>query len=272
MSKICNECNIEKSVDLFHKRNKIEHKGKCKECIYKISVLDIGKKKCTQCNNEKPLECFSKFKRNKCGYRGNCKECENNKVYKGENENNKICIKCNIEKPINDFYLRKKNSNRYNNYCKKCDYEKQKNYRKNNKEELNLKNREQQKERLKTDIEFKIKRNLGRRLHHALNNNLKKLKTKELLDCSIEYFKNWISYQFEDWMSWENYGEWQLDHVKPCASFDMTKIEEQQDCFHWKNYRPLSKKINISKSNKIDDELIKQHKILSDNYEKNIIN
>jgi hypothetical protein len=49
-------------------------------------------------------------------------------------------------------------------------------------------------------------------------------------------------------------------------------IEEQQDCFHWKNYRPLSKKINISKSNKIDDELIKQHKILSDNYEKNTIN
>jgi hypothetical protein len=77
MSKICNECNIEKSLDLFHKRNKIEHKGKCKECIYKISVLDIGKKKCTQCNNEKPLECFSKYKRNKCGYRSNCKECEN---------------------------------------------------------------------------------------------------------------------------------------------------------------------------------------------------
>jgi hypothetical protein len=42
-------------------------------------------------------------------------------------------------------------------------------------------------------------------------------------------------------MSWENYGRkgWEIDHVRPCASFDLTRHEEVLACFHYTNLRPL---------------------------------
>ena len=48
-------------------------------------------------------------------------------------------------------------------------------------------------------------------------------------------------------MSWDNHGEWHIDHIKPISLFDLTKIEEQQICFHYTNLQPLWAKENISK-------------------------
>src|SRR2546421_9319002 len=42
------------------------------------------------------------------------------------------------------------------------------------------------------------------------------------LGCSIEFFKEYISGQFLFGMSWDNYGYWHLDHIRPLASFDLT--------------------------------------------------
>lgn len=61
-------------------------------------------------------------------------------------------------------------------------------------------------------------------------------------------------------MSWDNYGEWHLDHVKPCASFDLSNQNDVQICFNWKNYQPLWRSDNIIKGNKVDDLLIETHK------------
>jgi len=53
-------------------------------------------------------------------------------------------------------------------------------------------------------------------------------------------------------MSWGNYGiYWEIDHKKPCASFDLTKLEEQQKCFHYTNTQPLSIIENQKKGSKI---------------------
>ena len=59
---------------------------------------------------------------------------------------------------------------------------------------------------------------------------------------------------------WNNYGEWHLDHVKPCSSYNLTNETEIKECFNWKNYQPLWKKDNMSKSNKININYIEQHK------------
>jgi len=54
-------------------------------------------------------------------------------------------------------------------------------------------------------------------------------------------------------MSWENQGKhWNVDHVKPCASFDLEDAEEQEECFNWKNLQPLRADKNKSKGAKID--------------------
>jgi hypothetical protein len=48
-------------------------------------------------------------------------------------------------------------------------------------------------------------------------------------------------------MSWNNYGKWHLDHIKPCASFDLSKKQEQKICFHYSNFQPLWAKDNLIK-------------------------
>lgn len=72
---------------------------------------------------------------------------------------------------------------------------------------------------------------------------------EDLIGCTMDDFKKWISSQFKDGMSWENYGYngWHIDHIRPCASFDLTKSEEQKRCFHYTNLQPLWAKPNRSK-------------------------
>ncbi len=52
-------------------------------------------------------------------------------------------------------------------------------------------------------------------------------------------------------MSWENYGKWHVDHILPCASFDLGKPEEQFKCFNYKNLQPLWATDNLKKQAKI---------------------
>jgi hypothetical protein len=51
-------------------------------------------------------------------------------------------------------------------------------------------------------------------------------------------------------MSWENHGEWHIDHIKPCASFNLLDDEEQKQYFHYKNLQPLWADVNLSKGSK----------------------
>jgi len=77
-------------------------------------------------------------------------------------------------------------------------------------------------------------------------------KTTELLGCSLEYFKNYLESQFTPEMNWDNYASyWEVDHIIPCSSFNLTNIDQQKQCFHYTNTQPLSKKENRTKSNKI---------------------
>ena len=50
-------------------------------------------------------------------------------------------------------------------------------------------------------------------------------------------------------MSWDNYGSyWDIDHIIPCASFNLDNLEEQKKCFIFTNTRPLSKIENQRKN------------------------
>lgn len=48
-----------------------------------------------------------------------------------------------------------------------------------------------------------------------------------------------IESKFADGMTWENRQDWQIDHIKPCASFDLTDPAQQRACFHYTNLQPL---------------------------------
>ena len=90
----------------------------------------------------------------------------------------------------------------------------------------------------------------------------KQLYTFEIMGCTRDEFFAWIEFQLEDTpeLTVANYGVvWHLDHVRPCASFDLASEEEQRGCFHWSNIQPLDGLENISKNDKIMvDHLIRQ--------------
>ena len=55
-------------------------------------------------------------------------------------------------------------------------------------------------------------------------------------------------------MSWENKGIWDIDHRRPCASFDLTNEEEKYMCFHWTNLQPMWHVENMEKGDTFDEE------------------
>jgi len=76
--------------------------------------------------------------------------------------------------------------------------------------------------------------------------------TSEMLGCPVEFFKTYIEERFYGKMAWDNWGEvWELDHIIPCASFDLSNEEEARRCFHYSNFQPLIKTENRIKSDKI---------------------
>lgn len=40
-------------------------------------------------------------------------------------------------------------------------------------------------------------------------------------------------------MSWDNYGQWHVDHKLPIASFNLKRRDHQLQCFHYTNLQPL---------------------------------
>lgn len=80
------------------------------------------------------------------------------------------------------------------------------------------------------------------------------------LGISIQGLKAHLESLFQPGMTWENYGhyrkgqpmKWNIDHRRPCASFDLTDPEQQAACFHYTNLQPLWGDINIQKSDKYE--------------------
>ena len=67
--------------------------------------------------------------------------------------------------------------------------------------------------------------------------------------CDIEHFKQHIENQWEEGMTWENYGEWHIDHYVP-LKYDNPTLEEVIDRLHWENTQPMWASENIKKGNR----------------------
>jgi hypothetical protein len=76
---------------------------------------------------------------------------------------------------------------------------------------------------------------------------IKAYKAEQLLGCPIRQLREHLENQFRDGMTWSNYGKWHVDHIRPCASFDLTDPQQQKQCFHFTNLQPLWGTENISK-------------------------
>jgi len=104
----------------------------------------------------------------------------------------------------------------------------------------------------KTRLEFRLGKNLRGRIKDALKRKYNKFGTLyELIGCSIPEFKEHISKKFLPGMTWKNHGLWHLDHILPCAFFDLSQPDQQRKCFHFSNQQPLWKLDNLEKGAKV---------------------
>lgn len=99
------------------------------------------------------------------------------------------------------------------------------------------------------DPVFKMICNLRSRLSRGIKDQsgIKAFKTIELLGCTGKEANQYLESLFQDGMTWKNYGEWEIDHILPCISFDLTKPDEQKKCFHYTNLQPLWREDNNKK-------------------------
>jgi hypothetical protein len=105
---------------------------------------------------------------------------------------------------------------------------------------------------------------LRSRVYHALKSysTLKDKKhTLEYVGCSVEDLRTHLENQFEKEaercghpISWENQGKWHIDHIKPCASFNLDLEEERHKCFHYTNLQPMWGPDNMSKNDTYDED------------------
>lgn len=123
-------------------------------------------------------------------------------------------------------------------------------YRKTNRDKLRTKKRQYVRRKVLSDKGFKLSRNLRTRLYIALKNNQKRGSAVELLGCSIEEFMLYLENQFEEGMSWDNYGDWHVDHVIPLSSFNLEDETKLKEACNYLNLQPLWASDNLSKGDK----------------------
>jgi hypothetical protein len=171
----------------------------------------------------------------------------------------KTCSKCQIEKLVSEFHKR---GDRFKSHCKLCrnSFEylpnkeehilRAKNSKRKNPEKYKLldkacaernKSKRNSEARLRrlSDPEYRITHNLRMRLNRAVKGTARADSTCDLLGCKIDFYIQYLESKFLPGMTFENYGKWHIDHIKPCASFDLSDPEQQRACFHYTNTQPL---------------------------------
>ncbi len=98
--------------------------------------------------------------------------------------------------------------------------------------------------------EYVIKKRMRSRVWKFCKFGISDIRTSKILGCSYKDFRKWIEDRFQPGMNWGNYGQWHIDHIRPCASFDLTKIESVMECFHHTNTCPMWGRDNIAKGSK----------------------
>ena len=232
-------------------------------------------KTCNKCKLNKDYKEFNLRKDSKDGYRNECKDCKKNSINKDNevmrNKNyyiknkgiilkksnergisnrnmdgkriklsiiketlavyEKICTKCLVIKPNIDFNKDKSKKDGLNSHCITC-------------KNIYFVNRR------KIDVLFKITSYLRSSLSDSISKNklVRKHKTMYILGCTFIFFKEYLELKFIENMSWNNYGEWHMDHIIP-ISHGHTE-DEIYKLSHYTNFQPLWKLDNLSKGNR----------------------
>lgn len=193
-------------------------------------------KTCTACGQLLPLDCFAKHGKH---LRSQCKECKapKDRAYAERNAETLAAHRA-------QYYRNHRAQAKRNQQA----------WRKTHPEEYRKRGREYQRRRASEDMGFRLLRSLRARFVSACRGK-RSGRTLALIGCSLDHLRAHLEAQFKEGMTWANYGPyrvggpmtWHIDHIKPCAAFDLTDPVQQRACFHWTNLQPLWAAENMSK-------------------------
>jgi hypothetical protein len=88
--------------------------------------------------------------------------------------------------------------------------------------------------------------------YNALRANKAGRSWESLVGYTLYDLKRHLEARFLPGMSWENYGAWHIDHIRPRASFTYTSPEDDafKQCWALDNLQPLWAEDNIRKGHK----------------------
>lgn len=117
------------------------------------------------------------------------------------------------------------------------------------------KRNQRRKERRQTDFKFRLDQNIGSKICECLRGKKANRRWEELVGYTLEDLIKHLESLFEPWMNWDNYGKWEIDHIKPKSSFYYETAEdlEFKKCWGLENLRPLEKTVNNEKRDKFDE-------------------
>jgi hypothetical protein len=125
-----------------------------------------------------------------------------------------------------------------------------KDWRDSNKERDRQLNRKYVVTRYNSDVEYKLRMRLRNRLYSAVKGKSKAGSAVKDLGCSIEEFKIYLESKFELGMTWDNYGKWEIDHIKPLVMFKLENREDLLLACNYTNLQPMCKQLNRRKGAK----------------------
>ena len=228
MIKICSKCKVEKECG--------KSRSDCKDCQNQYreankEAIAERKKQWRQSNKEAIAEKHKQYR-----------EANKKAIAERKKQYNKANKEAIAERHKKYYEANKKAIAEYG-----------KQYKEANKEALVEKKRNYINNRLKTDPIFKFKSNVRGLIYNSFkrgtNQFSKKAKTEQILCCTIEQFREYIAAKFKKGMSFDNHGQWHLDHIVP-LSIAATE-EEIIKLNHYTNFQPLWAEDNLIKSDKI---------------------
>lgn len=223
-------------------------------------------KRCTCCRSEFPAsnDHFHRNRSKKDGFSDRCKECAKHHAKKWALENpakkaatDKDYAKRNQEK-ISRYQAEYRSNNAdeakaYNKQYREKNHSKLKEKRReyNSKPEVKKRRRDRQRERRRSDRRYALICNMRSAISECVSG--RKKGAFRNVDWGADDLLTHIERQFQPGMSWDNYGEWHIDHIVPLSSFNFCSDKDEgfKQCWSLSNLRPLWAEENCRKSDNI---------------------
>jgi hypothetical protein len=176
----------------------------------------------------------------------------------------KVCTKCNECKDINEFSFDSKSKGYRKPHCRSCRKKEDAEYRRINRSTIRIKDKlrdrkeyrrnqyKKNKHRILSNPMYKLRNNFGRQIRTSLKGGKNGLGWETILGYTLNDLKNHLESLFRDGISWNNYGEWHIDHCIPISWFENNWAGVIK-AFELVNLQPVWAKYNLSKGNRWAD-------------------